>query len=83
MSESFPYTLPVRATIDCEILDAKNLVVCPTMFYRGDVAHIEKQKKTAQAIADAINLLYGENPLEKAVAETPRRGRPPKIKSEV
>lgn len=47
--------LPVKLTGNCEIVDAKGRVLCPTMFYRSDSAHLKKQREIGSEIVAAIN----------------------------
>ena len=47
--------LPVKKTKECEIVDAKNRIVVPSITFRGDVQHIKRQDMICDLIVQLIN----------------------------
>ena len=57
-----PISRPVQVSRDAEILDAKGNVVCPTMLWRSDKAHLERQMEICKFVAECINVFDEREP---------------------
>lgn len=47
--------LPVKRTDGCEIVDAKNKIIIPSITFRGDIQHIKRQSMICDLIVQLIN----------------------------
>ena|SRR3990167_2294532 len=57
--DDFSYILPLKFTREYEIVDAQGTIICPSITYKGDKYHLEKQKKAGNFIVETINNKFG------------------------
>jgi len=66
---------PVVLTKNLEIVDSDNQTVVPSIFWKGDIYHKQRQECIGRLIVSLINDCY-EDYLDEIDSSRPRRGNP-------